>query len=173
MTRRFHTHAAALLVSLVGFAPGLFAQTPAGTPASPQGGEASASVQAGAGAPAEPVTGYSYDPAGRRDPFISLMRRGNENATNETGERPSGLAGIAVGELTLKGTMQAREGFVALVHGPDLKTYIVKPGDKLFDGTIRAITSNAMVLMQEVNDPLSLEKQREVRKVLRQGDEVK
>ena len=35
------------------------------------------------------------------------------------------------------------------------------------DGTIRAITNQAVVLMQEVNDPLSLEKQREVRKSLR------
>ena len=172
MITRYQTHAAALLVTLVGFAPGVLAQTPAGAPASPQG-SGTAPTQEAAPAPAEPVTGYSYDPAGRRDPFISLVRRGNENAANETGERPAGLAGIAVGELTLKGTMQARDGFVALVHGPDLKTYIVKPGDKLFDGMIRAITSNAMVLMQEVNDPLSLDKQREVRKVLRQGDEVK
>jgi Tfp pilus assembly protein PilP len=161
-------------VSLVGFTPGVSAQAPAATPAAPQGNGQASTPQAGAPAPAaEPVTGYSYDPAGRRDPFISLLRRGNENAANETGERPAGLAGIAVGELTLKGTMQAREGYVALVHGPDLKTYIVKAGDKLFDGTIRAITSNAMVLMQEVNDPLSRDKQREVRKVLRQGDEVK
>jgi len=30
-----------------------------------------------------------------------------------------------------------------------------------------------MIILQQVNDPLSLEKQREVRKVLRQADEVK
>jgi Tfp pilus assembly protein PilP len=171
VTTRFQTHAAALLVSLVGLAPGVLAQTPAATPDPKANGATALAEDAAPGA--ESVTGYTYDPAGRRDPFISLVRRGNENASNETGERPAGLAGIGVGELTLKGTMQAREGYVALVHGPDLKTYIVKPGDKLFDGTIRAITSNAMVLMQDINDPLSLDKQREVRKVLRQGDEVK
>jgi Tfp pilus assembly protein PilP len=167
VTRRFQTITAALLASLIGFSPVVCAQTaPAATPAP--------TPDSAAPAPApEPPTGYSYDPAGRRDPFISLVRRGNESAKNETGVRPAGLAGIAVTELTLKGTMQAREGYVALVQGPDLKTYIVKPGDKLFDGSIRAITNNGMVLMQEVNDPLSLDKQREVRKVLRQGDEVK
>ena len=172
MTTRFQTITAALLAGLIGLAASASAQAPAGTPAPGQ----AASAQAGA-APAAPTTeppvGYSYDPLGRRDPFISLVRRGNESARNETGVRPSGLGGIGVGELTLKGTMQAREGYVALVQGPDLKTYIVKPGDKLFDGSIRAITNNAMVLMQDINDPLSLEKQREVRKVLRQGDEVK
>jgi Tfp pilus assembly protein PilP len=166
VTKWFQTIGAGLLVTLTGLSPAVFAQAPAATPA--------AAPDNGAAAPApEPPTGYSYDPAGRRDPFISLVRRGNESARNETGVRPAGLGGIAVGELTLKGTMQAREGYVALVQGPDLKTYIVKPGDKLFDGSIRAITNNGMVLMQEVNDPLSLDKQREVRKVLRQGDEVK
>jgi len=35
------------------------------------------------------------------------------------------------------------------------------------------VTANAVVVLQEVHDPLSLEKQREVRKFLRGGDEVK
>jgi len=150
------------------------AQATPGTPAAPQGQPPQPPPQAGAPQDApEPPSGYSYDPAGRRDPFISLLRRGNENATNETGVRPAGLAGIAVSELAVKGIMQSRNGYVALVQGPDLKTYIVKSGDEVFDGTIRAITANAVVLMQQVNDPLSLDKQREVRKVLRQADEVK
>jgi Tfp pilus assembly protein PilP len=117
--------------------------------------------------------GYAYRPDGRRDPFVSLVRRGNESARDTGGVRPPGLGGIAVAELTLRGIMQARTGYVALVQGVDNKTYIVKPGDRLFDGAIRTITANVMVILQEVNDPLSLEKQREVRKVLRQTDEVK
>ncbi len=44
----------------------------------------------------------------------------------------------------------------------------MRAGDKLFDGTIRTIRQNDLVIVQQVNDPLSLEKQREVRKVLRQ-----
>ena len=43
----------------------------------------------------------------------------------------------------------------------------VRPGDRLMDGSVSTITAQAVVLMQEVNDPLSLEKQREVRKFLR------
>ena len=35
------------------------------------------------------------------------------------------------------------------------------------DGTVHTITPESVVLMQEVNDPLSLQKQREVRKPLR------
>lgn len=50
---------------------------------------------------------------------------------------------------------------------PSGRSYTVRPGDRLMDGTVRTITAQAVVLMQEVNDPLSLEKQREVRKFLR------
>jgi len=46
----------------------------------------------------------------------------------------------------------------------------VRPGDKLFDGTVRTVSQTDIVILQQVNDPLSLEKQREVRKVLRQPE---
>ena len=157
------------VLAAIGSAATASAQTPpAGAGAAPRPGAAAATT-----APVEPQGGYTYDPAGRRDPFVTLMRRGTDAGRNEPGTRPAGVAGLAVSELTLKGTMQARTGYVALVQGADTKTYIVKPGDKLFDGTIRSITGTGMVMLQEVNDPLSLEKQREVRKVLRQTDEVK
>ena len=54
--------------------------------------------------------------------------------------------------------------------GTDDKTYIVRSGDKLADGTIRAITSQMMLINQEIKDPLSRQKEREVRKMLRQLD---
>jgi hypothetical protein len=55
----------------------------------------------------------------------------------------------------------------------DNKTYIAHAGDKLADGSIRSITADAMVILQQVNDPLSLGKQQEVRKLLRQTEEGK
>jgi Tfp pilus assembly protein PilP len=112
--------------------------------------------------------GFTYNAEGRRDPFVSLVRQGGTAAGGGTGPRPSGLAGLTVGEVTLRGTMRGREGFVGVLQGADQKTYIVRAGDRLFDGTIRTITQNDLVIVQQVNDPLSLEKQREVRKVLRQ-----
>ena len=62
---------------------------------------------------------------------------------------------------------------MGILQGVDSKTYIVRSGDKLLDGTVRTITADAMVILQQVNDPLSLEKQREVRKLLRQTEEAK
>jgi Tfp pilus assembly protein PilP len=118
--------------------------------------------------------GFTYDPAGRRDPFVSLVRRGtNTQKPTLGGARGPGLAGLESGEINLKGTIATQGGFVAIVQGSDNKTYIVRAGDKLADGTIRTITQDGMVITQQVTDPLSLEKTREVRKVLRQTEEAK
>ena len=138
------------------------AQAPAAPPASPP-----PSAQ-----PSDPVEpqGFTYSPDGRRDPFVSLMRRGSEIARDPGGSRPAGLPGLATSEVTLSGIMTSNGGFVAMLEGVDKKTYIVRSGDRLFDGTVRAISKDTMVIVQQVDDPLSPVKQREVRKVLRQED---
>jgi len=139
-------------------------QKPAPAPAPAAGAPAPASSapapQAGPGG-----AGYSYDPAGRRDPFVSLTARGGD--LPPAGSRPSGPAGLLVNEITLKGVLKSPKGFLALVQAPDNRTYIMHAGDKVFDGTVKAITQDALVFSQDVNDPLSLVKQREVRKAIR------
>ena len=115
----------------------------------------------------EEPEGYTYHGEGRRDPFVSLQRRAPDVQRGSAGARPGGLAGLGAGEVTLKGTMQGREGFIAMLLGADSKTYIVRPGDRLLDGTVRTITSDSLVILQQVNDPLSSQKQREVRKAIR------
>ena len=113
--------------------------------------------------------GYTYSAEGRRDPFLSLVGRGLDPRGGQA-TRPAGLAGLSVAEVTLRGTVRSREGFVAILQGADQRAYIVRPGDKLFDGTVRTVSQTDIVILQQVNDPLSLEKQREVRKVLRQPE---
>lgn len=123
--------------------------------------------------PAVESQGYTYDPAGRRDPFVSLVRRGAESPGTTHGQRPAGLPGLSAAEISLRGTLKGRDGFVAMVQGADNKTYLVRAGDRLLDGTVRAITADALVIRQRVNDPLLLETERDVRKVLRQTEEAK
>ena len=123
-----------------------------------------------------PPPNFEYSPQGRRDPFISLVNRGNDESTQNgaaTAKRAEGIPGILTGELTVRGIMQTRGTWVAMVSGADKKVYTVRAGDKLADGVIRQVNATSVVILQEVNDPLSLEKQREVRKFLRGGDEVK
>ncbi len=139
---------------------------PAVQPASP------ASPQPGApAAPAAPAAEpYTYDPAGRRDPFVSLLSRGIEPGT---GKKLTGLPGLATAEVMVRGVMQSRNSYVALLSGPDGKTYSAHVNDRLLDGVIRSVTPQGIVIMQEVNDPLSLVKQREVRKGLRTSEDGK
>lgn len=157
------------------------APTPASAPA-PAGAAAPANAPASANAatPAPPAAatplepqGYTYDPQGRRDPFVSLLRRGSDVPRTSVGNRPNGLAGLETSEVTLKGTIATQGTYVGILQGSDNKTYIVRAGDRLLDGTIRVINPESMVIAQQVTDPLSLEKQREVRKVLRQTEEGK
>jgi Tfp pilus assembly protein PilP len=132
-----------------------------------------------AAAPAVPLPSpppnFQYDAEGRRDPFLDLVNRGTESVRggNASAKRPDGVPGMETNALVVKGIMQSRGAWLAMVSGADGKVYTVRAGDKLFDGVIRTITAQAVVILQEVNDPLSLQKQREVRKFLRGGDEVK
>ena len=111
---------------------------------------------------------YTYQPDGRRDPFVNLLGAGGEpRVASKRGEGP---AGMSVGEISVRGVMQSRGAMVAMIQGPDNKTYIVHQGDKLLDGTIKTINQQGLVISQEVNDPLSIVKQREVRKTLRTAE---
>jgi Tfp pilus assembly protein PilP len=166
------------MMLLVGFSAGAArSQTaPAATPQTPQPGAAAPAAPATpAAAPqkadaVEPL-GFTYSPDGRRDPFVSLLRRGADSGTK--GTRTAGLSGLGTAEVSLRGTMLSQGRYVGILQGIDSKTYIVRAGDRLSDGTIRSISADSMMILQQVNDPLSLAKEREVRKLLRQTEEGK
>ena len=149
------------------------AAAPTATPAAPAGAPAQAPAKdhaADAKPDAAEPQGFTYNPEGRRDPFVSLLRRGVDSSQTK---RAAGLGGLGTAEVSLRGIVVSQGAFVGIVQGVDSKTYIVRTGDKLSDGSIRTITADSMVILQQVNDPLSLEKVHEVRKVLRQTEEGK
>jgi Tfp pilus assembly protein PilP len=152
----------ALLLGLVGCglaaAAGAQTQQPAGKSPAP---DAKAAV----------VESYSYDPGGRRDPFVNVIGGGIEPRV--VVKRGEGAAGLTVAEVALRGIMQSRGALVAMVQGPDHRSYLVHQGDKFADGAIRAITAQGLVIIQDVNDPLSAVKQREIRKQLRSVEDPK
>ena len=121
-----------------------------------------------------PPANFEYTIESRRDPFLSLVNRGADPRTGaQPVKRAEGVPGLMTGEVTVRGIVHTRGEFVAMVAGVDGKVYSIRAGDKLADGVVRQVTAQAVVILQEVNDPLSLEKQREVRKLLRGGEEVK
>ena len=106
---------------------------------------------------------YSYDPAGRRDPFRSLLVRPEDRAR---GERPPGIAGMSVDDIVVNGIWRVRSGFVAQVRATDNKSYLIRAGDLLYDGEVTRVGPNEVVFRQNINDPQSVKPFREVTKQL-------
>jgi Tfp pilus assembly protein PilP len=126
-------------------------------------------------APAPPPAAdtFTYNADGRRDPFVSLLTKGGERHVPRPGQDVEGAAGLAVDELSVRGIVSSPSGLVAMVQSPDKKTYLVRQNDKLLDGVVKSITPEGLVILQEVNDPLSLVKQKEIRKMLHGNEEGK
>jgi Tfp pilus assembly protein PilP len=144
-------------------------QAPAATqPPAPQAAPAAAPPAA---APPAPTENYTYESQGRRDPFVSALGSGFEPKL--TSKRGIGPAGMLTAEISVRGIMQSGTGLTAIVLGSDAKTYIMHAGDKLLDGSVKSITAEGLTIVQEVNDPLSLVKTREVRKLLRSREDAK
>jgi Tfp pilus assembly protein PilP len=158
--------AATLVAATATLATATAAVPPAATVAPPP----AAAVEAPAAVVAPPQDSYIYQSDGRRDPFTPLTNAGIEVKATKRGE---GAAAFTVDEISVRGVMQTRERLVAMVQGPDNKTYVVHPGDKFADGVIKTVTPQGLVVVQDITDPLSTQKQREVRKLLRSLEEAK
>jgi len=152
-----------LLVALVAFAQAPPSPAPAPTPAeSPIDTSTVERILRGDEA-VEAGQGFTYDPAGRRDPFRSLLAR---QAKEEFGGRPPGLRGMGIEEIRLQGILRIPEGYVAMVQGTDNMSYLIRPGTLLYDGTVELIEQGKVVFRMQVADPKSLKPYREVVRTL-------
>ena len=153
------------------FAGSVWAQAPTapGSSAPPKPAVGASEPQVAESTKGEP---YTYTPDGRRDPFVSLLSRGVEPSP-QAKSSTNGIRGLTTAEVSVRGVVQSRGVFVAMVQAPDSKTYLVHANDRFIDGIVTQVTPQGIVVLQEVNDPLSLVKQREVRKNLRSAEEGK
>jgi hypothetical protein len=109
---------------------------------------------------------YTYDPGTRRDPFRSLLEV-RDSANEEPRERPEGKAGLLIDEIVVEGVFELLDGPVAQVQSAREETsYLLRPGDQLWDGDVISITLNEVVFKQVVEDPTALKPFREVVKRL-------
>ena len=124
--------------------------------------------------------GFAYNAGGRRDPFVSLQRPVAADRGPKT--RKPGMEGFLIQEVALKGIVRTagggmgqaqRSGFIAMFLGADGKSYFVTTGQRLYDGVITAVDATSVTFRQEVTDPLSPVKTREVRKSLYASEEAR
>jgi type IV pilus assembly protein PilP len=149
-----------VVLAVLAVSAAVLAAPPAPVPAKP----GAPSAQPAPPPPPEEDEGhaYVYDPAGRRDPFKSLLVR----ERSREGERPPGIPGLSVDELELQGLWKTRSGWIAQVRGSDNRSYLLRKGDLLFDGEVLDVRANELTLRQNVNDPQSVKPFRDVTKRL-------
>lgn len=114
--------------------------------------------------------GYTYDPANRRDPFLSLLTVIDQPEL--LGPRPEGIPGLLIDEIEITGVFVTPAGPVAQVQAADkAKSYLVHEGEKLYDGEVTDIRFEKdevaeVVFRQDVRDPSAVKPFREVVKQL-------
>jgi type IV pilus assembly protein PilP len=105
----------------------------------------------------------SYDPKGRRDPFVSFTTL---IATEKPRCPGPGLSSRLVQEVTLSGIVRTQEGRRALLVTPDGQTHFASERSRLCDGHVMRIDANAVIFVKRQSDPLLPEREIEVRRLL-------
>ncbi len=101
-----------------------------------------------------------YNPRGKRDPFINLQELFRQDQPQvfipelpPLSERPLGLVGLAISELTVTGVAVTEGNRVVILRGIGGFTYLAREENKLFDGYVLEISQEEVVFIQEVLDP--------------------
>jgi hypothetical protein len=97
----------------------------------------------------------------RRDPFESLLgRQLNKSPSN----LPPGKLGLQVGTLRLDGIVRAPNGMIAVVSNPQARTYFLREGDRLYDGSVEKISMDGVSFHEEGKDAFGKPVERQVNK---------
>ena len=111
-----------------------------------------------------------YDDGRRRDPFVSLIVPKAPASGPLSAARPRavpGLVGIAISDIVVKGLVKSGATLIALLQGPDGRTYMARTQDRLQDGVVTRIDSDAVVFTERSPDAAGQLRAHDVRKPLR------
>jgi len=95
-----------------------------------------------------PAAAESEIKQARRDPFESLIGRQNKTPPN----LPPGIRGLQVSTLRLDGLVKGPNGFIAVVSNPQARTYFLREGDHLYDGSVEKISMDGVSFHEEGKD---------------------
>ncbi|MDD8014978.1 MAG: hypothetical protein PHX45_04745 [Acidobacteriota bacterium] len=84
---------------------------------------------------------YTYEPAGRRDPFKSLL------GGKEIKEKPAAgaMTQLSIDDISLTGIVKSKEKLTAIISGPHGFPHFIKTGDRLADGYVLSIQETQVV----------------------------
>jgi type IV pilus assembly protein PilP len=95
-----------------------------------------------------PAAAESEMKQARRDPFESLIGRQNKAPVN----LPPGKLGLQVSTLRLDGIVRGPNGMIAVVSNPQSRTYFLREGDRLYDGSVEKISMDGVSFHEEGKD---------------------
>jgi Tfp pilus assembly protein PilP len=110
-----------------------------------------------------PAAAESEIKQARRDPFESLVSRQQQQA-NMVAKLPPGKAGLQVSTLRLDGIVKAPNGMIAVVSNPQARTYFLREGDHLYDGSVEKISMDGVSFHEEGKDAFGKPMERQVNK---------
>ncbi len=98
-----------------------------------------------------------YDSRGKRDPFLTLRTLKKPEAARPIApppltQRPPGLAGLLVGEVTVVGMVGDGKSMVALLRGVDNFTYFARSGSRLYNGYVESLSGDQVGFVRETVD---------------------
>ena len=104
--------------------------------------------------PAQPArrTTLRYRVRGRRDPFRFPQAPASATPDGPAAVRPRGLKGQRISELKLVGLVEAGGEYTALATGLGDRSFMLKKGDRLFDGRVLEIREDGVVFSHRVED---------------------
>ena len=101
----------------------------------------------------------------RRDPFRAIVVKKAE--AEIPAQLPPGKAGLVIGQLQVQGIARSVDGtWIAVVDNNTNRAYFLREGDKLYNGTVSAISPDRVVFMEETTDARGQKSTREVVKRL-------
>ncbi len=113
----------------------------------------------------EPVSARSYDPSGRRDPFVPVLQQLGLGPIDPT--LPP-LQRVGLTEMNLIAVVWGAYGNTAMVQMPDGNGYTVRRGTRIGpnNGVVSAVTEKGIVVQERFTDVYGSKQEREYVKLL-------
>jgi len=113
----------------------------------------------------EPVSAHSYDPSGRRDPFVPVLQQLGLGPIDPT--LPP-LQRVGLTEMNLIAVVWGAYGNTGMVQTPDGNGYTVRRGTRIGpnNGVVSAVTEKGIVVQERFTDVYGSKQEREYVKLL-------
>jgi hypothetical protein len=98
-----------------------------------------------------PSGGVKYSSANHPDPFLNpnlSKKKNDENEEEPHGQAPPGIAGMLIDKVRLLGTV-FNDAPSAVFLGTDQRSYFLLESDRLFDGYVKKIGADSVILIRE------------------------